>query len=220
MTGSRTAQGLQWILLGLLLQLVVSLLAPGTRYADYITMGITSGFLLSYLTVPSVGVAIGALYLAGFRSIYLHRAEQGQLQLRSIRFALLLVVAAVISTAAIFAIAFATRFDTSIESEYWLVRAALNASLAIFAGLAFFLTFCDVAKVQGRAIILLATVLGAAGSSLSDALRFSLFDLSIYAWVLTTLSLGLFLLQALKLRGEISAVTTSTTEVLASPPAR
>lgn len=220
MTGSRTAQGLQWILLGLLLQLVVSLLAPGTRYADYITMGITSGFLLSYLTVPSVGVAIGALYLAGFRSIYLHRAEQGQLQLRSIRFALLLVVGAVISTAAIFAIAFATRFDTSIESEYWLVRAALNASLAIFAGLAFFLTFYDVAKVRGRAIILLATVLGAAGSSLSDALRFSLFDLSIYAWVLTTLSLGLFLLQALKLRGEISAVTTSTTEVLASPPAR
>ena len=221
MASSRAGMSLQRILLGLLLQLVVSLLQPGMRYADYITMGINSPFELSFLTVPAVGVIIGALFLTGFRSIYVDRADRGEAQRRRIGLALWFVVAAVISTVTTFAIAVATRFDFRVQYEYWPARAALDIGLAVFAGLSFLLTFYDVAKVQGRGIVLLATFLGAAGSGMRYApILFSDVDPSIPAWILATLSIGLFLLQALILRAEVPRVTPRVTDILGSPPAR
>ncbi len=219
MAGSRVATGIQWILLGLLLQLIVSLIAPGTRYPDYLALGINTPFELSFLTMPAVGVIIGALYLAGFSAIYTDRAERGEATSRRIRFALWLVVAAAVSSAAAVAIALRTRFETGLLWESWPALAVLDLSLAVSAGLAFLLTFYDLAKARGRGIALLATFLGAVGSILHYALNLSGFDLSIYAWILMTSSVGLFLFQAFNLRGAAQEMTMRATDLLGSPPA-
>lgn len=218
MSSPRATIGLQYILIGLLLQLIVSLLTPGKEYADYITMGIrVPPFELSQLTVPTVGVAIGALYLAGFRAIYFDRAGA-----RRIRLARWPLIAAIVSVVGIVAIAFRTRFEPdypTFVNETWPARAVLDAALAAFAGLTFFLTFNEVAKAQGRAIAVVATFLGVGGSAMRYAPYLWQSDLSIYSWALEILSLALFLSQAVWSWREAGAIAP-TARVFAQPPAQ